>query len=197
MKPNQCIRFAALLGASLLFGSAACKVQEPQAPTTETTGAIEAAPHLAREPVKLVTEDKEFVTKAAQIGMIETTLGRHVAAKASSPEVRAFGERMLTEHGRAHEELKAILANKGIAIPAEIKKEHREEIAELSELSGPKLDKEYASEVVEAHEKDVDEFRKASKTLRDPELREWATRTLSMLEGHLAAARAMKSRIAR
>ncbi len=197
MKPNRSITWTTLAGACLLLGLFACKVQEPQAPTTETTGAVEAAPHLAREPVKLTTEDKEFVTKAAQIGMLEVSLGRHVAAKAGSPEVRAFGERMLTEHGRAHEELKAILANKGIAIPTELKKEHREEIAELSEMTGPKLDKEYAAEVVESHEKDVEEFRKATKILRDPEIREWATKTLSMLEGHLAAARALKARLPR
>ena len=44
----------------------------------------------------------------------------------------------------------------------------------LSKLSGKDFDKEYISDMVDDHEKDVKEFEKASKDAKDPDLKAWA-----------------------
>ena len=51
--------------------------------------------------------------------------------------------------------------------------------------------------MVDDHEKDVEEFRKASQDLKDPDLRAWANKTLPVLEHHLAMAKDIASKTKR
>lgn len=174
--------------ATLLLALApACKKQTTQTATAESVpGAAE----------RITDEDKEFMTKAAQGSMFEVTLGQQVAANASHPDVKAFGHRMVVDHGKAHEELKQIAANKGLTLPTQLKDDHQEDVSEMARLSGPKLDAEYTEEMVEDHENDVKEFREATREVKDPELRAWAAKTLPILEQHLEQARQIKAKVA-
>lgn len=181
--PSLPIMTAALL-ATLLF---ACKTQEPDASKTQTTSATVQAQSFSRE-------DREFVNKAARGGELEVRLGREVSQKASSPDVKAFAKRMVTDHTKANDELKELAAKKGLALPAELDKDHQEKLDEMSKLSGNKLDREYADDMVEDHEEDVDEFRDAAKEVKDPDLRAFIDKTLPVLEDHLAAAKQLKAK---
>lgn len=170
----------------LLAFAPACKKQPAQTTTTETAaGAAE----------RMSDDDREFMTKAAQGSMLEVALGEQIANRATDPDVKAFGKKMVDDHGRAHQELKELAASKGLALPTQLKEDKQEDIREMTKLSGPKLDKEYADEMVEEHEKDVKEFRDAAKDVKDPELRAWAEKTLPILEGHLVQAKQMKAKV--
>src|SRR5436190_20449456 len=52
--------------------------------------------------------DQPFVTKLAGVGMAEVEIGTLAKDKASSREVKAFAQRMIDEHTKAGNELKAI-----------------------------------------------------------------------------------------
>lgn len=172
---------------ALLVSAPACKRQPAQTMTTETAaGAAEM----------MSDDDKEFMTKAAQGSMLEVALGEQIANRATDPDVRAFGQKMVTDHGRAHQELKELAASRGLALPTQLKEEHQEEVTEMTKLSGPKLDQEYADDMVEDHEKDVKEFREAVNEVKDPELRAWAQKTLPILESHLEQAKRIKAKVA-
>lgn len=180
------ITFAA---AGLFFVLASgCKKQDVG--VTETT----AAGTTQRPAAPLSEEDREFMTKAAQSNMLEVALGREVARKAKSSEVKAFGERMMTDHAKANDELRRIAERKGVTLPTELDEEHRRELTQLAALSDEKLDKEYVTQMVEEHTHDVEAFREASKNVKDPELRAWAAKTLPILEDHLARAKALKEK---
>ncbi|MGA8810858.1 MAG: DUF4142 domain-containing protein [Thermoanaerobaculia bacterium] len=139
--------------------------------------------------------DKEFVMKAAQGGMAEVMLGQMASSKGTSPDVKNFGNRMVTDHGKANDELKQLAQNKGMALPADVDDESKKMSDKLSALSGKDFDKAYIDGMVDDHEKDVKEFEKASKDAKDPDLKAWATKTLPTLQDHLKMAKEAKAKL--
>lgn len=165
------------------LGVSAFGCHKDERPTTTTS-----------ESAGLADEDRKFVTKAAQGGMLEVALGRHVEQNAESPDVRNFGQRMVTDHSRAEEELRNLAQAKGVTVPTQLDSDHRATYDKLAKLQGAKLDKEYSDDMVDDHEEDVKEFERASRDLKDPELRAWAAKTLPTLQSHLATARDLKAK---
>lgn len=185
------MRWIPMCAATLLVAVApACKRQQAQPAATEVTS-VTGAPGVAA----MSSDDKKFMTKAAQDSMLEVARGQEVARRATNPDVKAFGNRMATHYGKAHEELKQLAAKKGLSLPTELDEKRREDLTEIKKLSGTELDKEYAEEMVDEHEDEVGEFRDASKEVNDPELRAWAAKTLPMLENHLAQARGIVTKL--
>jgi putative membrane protein len=137
---------------------------------------------------KAATSDQSFLTEAVAGGLAEVELGQLAAEKSSNPEIKKFAERMVTDHGKANDQLKQIAAQKGIDLPTEPSATHKATKERLSKLSGDEFDKAYMSNMLSDHKKDVAAFRKESTEGKDPELKEFATKTLPTLEGHLKEA---------
>lgn len=139
--------------------------------------------------------DQEFMNKAAQGGMAEVMLGQTASTKGTSPDVKNFGNRMVSDHGKANDELKQLAQTKGVTLPADIDDESKKMSDKLSTLSGKDFDKAYIGGMVDDHEKDVKEFEKASKDAKDPDLKAWATKTLPTLQDHLKMAKEAKAKL--
>jgi putative membrane protein len=133
--------------------------------------------------------DDAFVMKVAKGGMAEVELGKLAAEKASSDAVKRFGQRMVDDHGKANDELKALAQGKNIALPSEIGPDEKALHNRLMKLSGPTFDQAYMKAMVNDHVKDVNEFRMESKSGKDPDVKAWAAKTLPTLEEHLKMAR--------
>lgn len=140
-------------------------------------------------------DDQEFMNKAAQGGMAEVMLGQTASSKGTSPDVKNFGNRMVSDHGKANDELKQLAQTKGVTLPTDVDVESKKMADKLSKLSGKDFDKEYMSGMVEDHEKDVKEFEKASKDAKDPDLKAWAAKTLPTLQDHLKMAKDTKAKL--
>jgi putative membrane protein len=139
--------------------------------------------------------DQEFMNKAAQGGMAEVMLGQTASSKGTSPDVKNFGNRMVSDHGKAGDELKQLAQTKGVTLPSDVDDESKKMADKLSTLSGKDFDKAYINGMVDDHEKDVKEFEKASKDAKDPDLKAWATKTLPTLRDHLKMAKEAKSKL--
>jgi putative membrane protein len=139
--------------------------------------------------------DKDFVMKAAQGGMAEVMLGQMASTKGSSPDVKNFGNRMVSDHGKANDELKQLAQNKGMALPADVDDESKKMSDKLNAASGKDFDKQYISGMVDDHEKDVKEFEKESKDAKDLDLKTWASKTLPTLQDHLKMAKDTKAKL--
>lgn len=144
---------------------------------------------------QLTNQDQKFVMDAAAGGMMEVELGRLAAQKASSAEVKAFGQRMVTDHSKANEQLMALAATKGLSIskslPADMQKEHDK----LASLSGAEFDRMYMQHMLKDHKKDVSEFEKQSQKGTDSGLRSFAQQTLPVLREHLTLAESTASKV--
>jgi putative membrane protein len=125
---------------------------------------------------------------AARGSMAEVELGRLATQKASSPEVKQFGQRMVDDHTKANDELKTLAQSKSITIPTDLDAKHQATRDRLSKLSGAAFDRAYMQEMVADHRKNVNEFRKQSQSGKDAEVKAWAAKTLPTLEEHLKMA---------
>jgi len=197
MKRNWII----LLALIVLFFAFACQKSENQVADTGTTTMATATDTSATTSTtgttaaSLSEKDKEFVIEAAQGGMAEVSLGQMAAAKATNNDVKEFGNRMVTDHSKANDELKQLATNKGITLPADPGADEKKTEEALSKKSGKAFDKAYMTDMVKDHEKDVAEFQKESKDAQDPDLKAWVTRTLPTLQDHLKMAKQVASKV--
>jgi putative membrane protein len=132
--------------------------------------------------------DETFVMNAAKGGMAEVELGKLAAEKGSSVDVRNFGQRMVDDHSKAGDELKAIAQRKNIAWPTDIDTKEKALHDRLSKLSGEAFDQAYMQAMLDGHRKVANEVRTESRTGKDPDVKAWATQTLPTVEEHLRQA---------
>lgn len=128
--------------------------------------------------------DRAFARKAAQDGLAEVELGRLAADKASSDEVKSFGRQMVDDHQKANDELKQIAQSKGIDLPADTDSGHKAKMSKLQKLSGADFDRAYVKDMVKDHKKDVKLFEKEADKGKDPELKQFAQKTVTTLHEH-------------
>jgi putative membrane protein len=140
-------------------------------------------------------EDKEFVSKAGMGGLAEVQMGNLAAQKAQSADVKAFGQRMVTDHSKANAELAQLATAKGLSLPTELAGEHQAAYEHLNSLSGADFDKMYMQHMVEDHEKDVSEFDKASTSANDADIKAFAGKTLPVLREHLTLAKTTAGKV--
>jgi putative membrane protein len=144
---------------------------------------------------QFTSKDYSFVTDASRGGMEEVQLGELAKQKAGSPAVRDFGQRMISDHQKANDDLKQIVQKKGALVPASLSHHETSRLDRLQKLSGADFDKAYMSDMVSDHKKDVKEFEKATKNLSDPELKAFAEKTLPTLQEHLTQAQNLEAQL--
>ena len=126
-----------------------------------------------------------FMSRAAQGGMAEVKMGDLAASKAKDPEVKQFGQKMVTDHTKANNDLKTVAAKENISLPPDVNAEQKDEMEKLSKLSGADFDKEYVKTMVEDHEKDVADFQKQADSGTNADVKDFAAKTLPVLKTHL------------
>lgn len=204
MMRKQFTRFALLAAAAWIVNGAAFAQQSDPARgsqrgqtiqgTTEPRPATQSGS--AQRPTttaQLAGSEQAFVKEAATGGLMEVELGRLATEKASSPEVKQFGQRMVDDHGKANQELSTIAQQKNVQVPTELTGKAKADYDRLSKLSGEQFDRAYMQMMVRDHRKDVSDFRKQSTGAKDPDLKSFASQTLPTLEEHLKLAEQTQS----
>ena len=181
------MRNAAFVGAVVLAMSTIGYAQQ-QPPPTQPPAPRPATGDKAMSHDANMTKDHHFVTEAASGGMAEVELGKLASEKATSPEVKKFGERMADDHGKANDELKTLAQNKSITLPNALDAKHKATVDRLSKLTGEAFDRAYMQEMLKDHKTDVAAFRTESKSGKDADIKAWAAKTLPTLEEHLKLA---------
>jgi len=105
-----------LLAATFAATVAVCGVsaQQPADPSSSSTasGVSATSASAARSAA-----DTKFIKEAAEGGMAEVALGQLAVEKASSADVKKFGQRMVDDHSKANDELKQLAAQKNVTCP--------------------------------------------------------------------------------
>jgi putative membrane protein len=171
-----------ILSAALIFAAGSAFAQTPQpAPATKP-----ATP--AMKPG--MSADTEFAQKAAHGGAKEVSEGKFAAAKSKNADVKALGNRLVTDHSAANKELMAMMKTKHIAAGAAAK-----EPEPWKTKTGTAFDRAWVDHVIEDHEKDIAEFEKEANSGNDPELKAWASGKLPTLREHLKMAQDAKAKL--
>ena len=141
------------------------------------------------QAMKAGDKDQQFVRHAARDGLAEVQLGQMAAEHATNPEVQRFGQRMVTDHTKANQELMTLAQSKNISIPKETDKKHKKTAAALAKKQGASFDREYMHDMVTDHEKAVQFFTTEANERRDADIKAFAGKTLPTLQEHLQMAR--------
>jgi putative membrane protein len=148
------------------------------------TGAVRAAETAPTGSGSSLSEkDKTFMKKAAKGGMMEVTMGQVAEQKAQNEDVKSFGKRMVTDHGKANDELKSIASKKGFQLPS---KEHTGKWTS---------DKAYIDMMVKDHEKDLAEFQEEANSGSDPDVKKFADDTAKVVQEHLNLAKEIQGKL--
>jgi putative membrane protein len=131
-------------------------------------------------------DDKKFVKDAALGGMTEVELGKLAAQKGSSDSVKQFGQKMVDDHSKANEELKQVASNEKMEVPDALDSKHQSRIDKLAKLSGPDFDKAYLKDQEKDHKQDVNEFQSEAQGGTDPNVKQFALKTLPVIQDHLS-----------
>jgi putative membrane protein len=134
-------------------------------------------------------KDEDFIKDAVSGGLMEVELGRYAQQNAQNPRVRNFGAMMVRDHSKANDELKALLTQKSIPVPATMDDKHHDKMTDIQKKTGADFDKDYMKEMVDDHEKDVDRFKKQAEKGTDPDLKTFAAKTLPVLLMHQDSAK--------
>jgi putative membrane protein len=143
---------------------------------------------------KVSRHDHDFLVTAAEDGMAEVELGKLAQQKGSSEQVKNFGGQMVTDHGKAGDELKTLAGTKGVTLPTSPGK-HQKDIDKLAKKSGADFDRDYARHMVDAHKKAVSLFQKTAKSGNDADVKAFAGKTLPTLQQHLEHANTLNSAV--
>jgi putative membrane protein len=121
---------------------------------------------------------------AAIGGMAEVEMGKLAAQNASSDSLRHFGRKMMDDHSKTNQDLKAVAGGQKIDVPVSLDSKHEAAIDRLSRLSGSAFDRACVKEMVKDHAEDVKDFTRESQNGQDSAVRDFAARTLPTLEEH-------------
>jgi len=137
----------------------------------------------------LSEQDQKFVQAAAKGGMMEVHMGQLGIERGTSPSVKALSQHLINDHKAANQELTALAKQKGVSLPGD--DAQMAASMPFSTKSGDDFDKAFARAAVEDHKKDIAEFEKEASSGSDPDLKNWASKTLPTLRAHLAEAQSI------
>jgi putative membrane protein len=116
-------------------------------------------------------DDKKFLSMAAQSDQNEIALSKLASDKATNPDVKAFADKMVTEHTQMTESMKPFADKWGLTPPMGPDADHQKELDKLNGLSGKDFDKEYTDQMVTDHTKALSAFTKEAKDTKDAKFR--------------------------
>lgn len=127
-------------------------------------------------------DDKKFLATAAQSDQNEIALSKLAEQKAANPAVKAFAQKMVTEHTKMTQDMKPFAESWGLNAPSGPDADHQKELDKLNGLSGADFDKEYVSEMVTDHSKALSAFTAEAIDTKDAKFR------AAVIEGKTAVA---------
>ena len=187
MKNHLIILPIAILALGAFCLPTASNALQNQYPPLRTGANSEAKPSPAKNTAptkgKLSSADKSFMMNAAKGGMMEVEMGKMAAQNAQNADVKKFGNRMVTDHSKANNDLMALAKEEGVSLPG-------------SKSPGKwKSDKDYIDMMVKDHQTDLAEFQKEAQNGTDPDVKAFAAKGAKMVSGHLKLAQQTQGKV--
>jgi putative membrane protein len=137
---------------------------------------------------KMDNQDVSAMKQLAQANLNEIAGGKIAAEKAQSPDVKKFGQKMVDDHTKMLEELKALAKKKDVALPQDADMKDMAQIKLMEHKSGAEFDQAYMEHMVKDHEKDVKDTQAIAQKAKDAEFKAAVQKAHSKIQEHLQLA---------
>jgi putative membrane protein len=156
-------------------------------PAATTPGTPQSAPGMpaANQPNQ---NDRLFVQEATIGGKAEVELGQLAEQKGRAQAVKDFGRQMISDHGKANQQLAQLVQAANITQPRDLDEEHKAMRAQLDKLSGAEFDLAYMRGQIADHQKTAQLFEWEIGSGQDPQLKAFASEILPIVFRHLQTA---------
>lgn len=141
---------------------------------------------------KVSANDKHFMRAATMGHMAEVKMGQLAAERGQSDFVKAFGMRMVKDHGVALQELRQLGRTEKVSLPKSINAEQKKAYKHLSGLRGAEFDKAYRMHMLEDHKKDSYVFHMQSQKADNSNVRNYAMKYAPIVKMHYEMLKAGK-----
>jgi putative membrane protein len=135
----------------------------------------------------------DFVKEVAISDMFEIQSSTLAQDKGNAPE-KSFASQMVTDHTKTSTELKGLVSSGKVKadLPTALDSSHQSKLDKLKGESGKDFSSDFDSDQVGAHEDAVSLFERYAKGGDNPDLKDWAGKTLPTLKHHLEMAQNLK-----
>ena len=140
----------------------------------------------------LSKNETSFVSEAAGGNLAEIKLGQLAAEKATDPKVKDFGNRMVSDHQKANDDLKPIADANGVKWPNQPPQDAQATYDKLSKLTGSQFDHQFVAVMVKDHRKVAQLYQQESSQASDPKLKTYISSTLPVVRSHLKHAESIE-----
>jgi putative membrane protein len=130
-----------------------------------------------------------FLKKAIEGNFAEVSMGDLAQKNGQSDDVKSFGKMRSTDHAAANQKANSA---KGLGMnpPTGPNAKQKADYEKMSKMSGAAFDKMFATHMVADHQKDIAEYKKATKN-KDA-AGEYAAGQIDTLQKHLDTAKSLK-----
>lgn len=146
--------------------------------------------------------DAEFAHIATTANSLDIDGGNLAKTKAQNAAVKAFANRMATEHTKSNEEATALAQSLGVtpadnATSQQLTSSHQTARAQLEALSGAAFDRAYIDHEVQFHQTVLDALdQQLIPGTQNQQLKDLLTKARAMVNSHLEQARNIQSTLA-
>lgn len=176
--------FAAATGLAIV--SAGCK-QEPSSTDLNASNQInETSDSAAARDAGAALGNADFANAIAGGGRFEVESADLAASKATSADLKALAAMIASDHKKAGEDLKAAAgASSPSFTPLASLNPKQKAALEALKLVGANFDSVYVTQQISAHQEAVDVLSNYAAGGTSPQLKEFATKVLPTVQGHL------------
>jgi putative membrane protein len=128
-------------------------------------------------------EEQTFIFAAATGGNMEVEAGTLAVQRVKNAEIKAFAEQMISDHGKAGQELRQIAGGKGANVPDSLTTEQLKHLNGLKALNDQAFEKQYMTMMIADHAKTVRLFDDGTR-LPNADLKGLAAKTLPVIRHH-------------
>jgi putative membrane protein len=136
----------------------------------------------------LSAQDLNYLQTSISGDRFEITGGKLAMKKGRKAQIRALGERLITDHSKSLQESLALAKANGVTAPQAPTPSMVWELNTVGAMTGNAFDKSYSSLEVKDHQQDIEETTFEIKHGTKPEIKASAQKELPILRMHLTLA---------
>ena len=134
-------------------------------------------------------QDKSFLRFAAEAAMTQAHEARIGAARASTRDVRDFGQKLAQDWEYAYGRVLQLAQRAGETVPRGMALRQDQDTRELENLHGASFDARFVSDEIREQQSEIPAFEREANHGQDQQIRTWAQEWLAILDDHLMQAR--------
>lgn len=136
----------------------------------------------------------EFLADRSARSLGEIQAAQVARERSSDSDVRSLADQILFDHGRITAELQQLAASNGFAVSQEPALRWRATNELLKLKRGEAFDLAFATGMIVAHEREIEELKRISRQSPDPKIKPILARLLSIQRKHLSAAKVAQTK---